>query len=211
MSMVALLIVAFLGGSLLGGQLISRHAYIGSSGEARDYGVLESIQRSGLLLGLLVAVFDIGKAILVLALLSGAAVSAEASDWLPYSLALATIFGHIFSPFAKFSGGKPVAVVVGCLAVLMPLSVAVWVVIWLLTATVFRYASLASLLAAGSLPVFAVLAGGSLADRPMLGFALVVLAMTIFSHRPSIRAMQLGSEPTLSVATLKKKREADES
>jgi glycerol-3-phosphate acyltransferase PlsY len=199
-------------GSVLSGQLVTR--LLGGTVDAtlaRDYGVLESWKSAGPVAGLFVAAFDVGKSIALLSSLSLLIDIENAGDWFPYSVAMALILGHIFSPWAKFSGGKPVAVLLGCLAVLMPPSVLVWLVVWLVAAAVSRYASLASLLAAGSLPVYAVLAGSSVADRPMLGFALFVLAMTIFSHRPNIRAMQLDSEPKLSADSFKRNKDSRES
>jgi glycerol-3-phosphate acyltransferase PlsY len=207
-----LLALGLLLGSLLGGQLATTlFSSAVSAGSGRDYGVLESLNSGGLLAGSFAAVFDLGKSLTLLICLPLLIDLESAGDWLPYSVAMAVILGHIFSPWAKFSGGKPVAVLLGCLAVLMPLSALLWLAVWLITAAVSRYASLASLLAAGSLPLYAVLAGSSLADRPMLGFALLALAMTIFCHRPNIRAMQVGSEPSLTADSFKRAKDGCES
>lgn len=209
MTIAALMVIGFVVGSILGGQIVARLFSAGPTDD--DYGVLSAIAQNGPVAGVLVAVIDIAKAALLLVFLPSLLGAEQLTDWLPFSLGLSLIFGHIFSPWAKFSGGKPVAVLLGCMAVLMPFSVLLWAAVWVVTAVVSRYASLASLMAAGSLPLFAVLAGSSVADRPMLGFALVALAMTIFSHRPNIRAMQVGSEPTLSLSSLKRSEGAGES
>lgn len=212
MNIYAVVALGFAVGSVLGAQIAAAlfSAKVSAAGE-RTFGVLESLQSGGVFAAITCAVVDIGKAAVFLLCLPLLINMNEAGDWLPYSVAMAIVFGHIFSPWARFSGGKPVAVLIGCLLVLMPLSVAVWVVVWLATAAVSRFASLASLLAAGSLPLYAVLAGSSLADRPMLGFALVVLAMTIFAHRPNIRAMQVGSERELGAASFQRSEDASES
>src|SRR5262249_53112442 len=62
------------------------------------------------------------------------------------------LLGHSFSCFTGFRGGKGVATGAGGFAVLFPLGAALAVVIWLLALAITRYASLASMLAAASLP-----------------------------------------------------------
>ena len=63
------------------------------------------------------------------------------------------LFGHCFSPFLRFKGGKGVATAAGGLVVLMPVSCLVGAVVWVLTFLISRYVSLGSILAAVAVPV----------------------------------------------------------
>src|SRR5512141_1089973 len=72
-------------------------------------------------------------------------------------VSLAVFLGHVFPIFLKFKGGKGVATALGVL-----LAISVWMGLfvlgtWLLVAVVFRYSSLAALVAAIVAPVFAML------------------------------------------------------
>lgn len=201
------LCIAFIVGAVLGRKLLG--LLISKPLAERRYGVLDSVADLGPAIAVVVALWDAGKVVLLLLLAPLLLSSGDWTDWTPYATAMAAILGHMFSPLAGMKGGKPAAVVLGALLVLMPVGGVIWAVVWVLTAWVSRYSAMASLLAAGVLPLFAVLAGETVADRPMLGFALLVLAMTIFANRPNFREMQLGKEPKLSRASFSKSQALD--
>ncbi len=70
-------------------------------------------------------------------------------------VAFAVFFGHLFPIFFRFQGGKGVATAFGCLIALSwPLGVSLGIT-WLIIAMVFRYSSLAAILAALLAPVYA--------------------------------------------------------
>ena len=65
-------------------------------------------------------------------------------------LSLITFFvviGHIYPVFFKFQGGKGIATFLGALTVLSPTLSLIAVTIWLIVAKLFKYSSLASLIA----------------------------------------------------------------
>lgn len=83
------------------------------------------------------------------------------AKWLglgPISLsvvAFAAFFGHLYPIFFGFIGGKGVATAIGCtLALSLPVGIA-WLITWAAVALVWRYSSLASLLAALLAPAYA--------------------------------------------------------
>lgn len=99
--------------------------------------------------------------------------------------------GHSFSWFTGFRGGKGVATVAGGFLVLMPvvtlISAALWVAVFYAT----RYVSLASILAAISLPIFTRLFNRESVSLVVSGsIALFVIIM----HRANIRRLLAGTE-----------------
>jgi glycerol-3-phosphate acyltransferase PlsY len=105
--------------------------------------------------------------------------------------------GHARPLFLKFEkGGKMVATTGGAFLGVAPLvgviGAAVWIVFFLLT----RYASVASMVAAVSLPVTAVLLGDS---WPVIVFAAFAAAAVIFLHRGNVQRLLRGEENRFSL------------
>ena len=100
--------------------------------------------------------------------------------------------GHARPLFLKFEkGGKMVATTGGAFLGVAPLvgavSLGVWLVVFLLT----RYASVASIAAALSLPIAAALLGYS---WPVIVFAALAAAAVIFLHRANVKRLLHGEE-----------------
>jgi acyl phosphate:glycerol-3-phosphate acyltransferase len=104
----------------------------------------------------------------------------------------AAMLGHSRPLFLKWQrGGKMVATAGGAFLGVAPLVGAVGAVVWILVFLLFRYASLASMLAAISLPVAAALLGES---WPVIGFAAVAALAIVFLHRANIARLRSGTE-----------------
>ena len=104
----------------------------------------------------------------------------------------AAMLGHWRPLFLRWQrGGKLVATCGGAFLGLAPvvggISAAVWIVVFL----VFRYASLASMLAALSLPVAAVLLDES---WPVVAFAAGAAIAVLVLHRANIARLRAGTE-----------------
>jgi glycerol-3-phosphate acyltransferase PlsY len=104
----------------------------------------------------------------------------------------AAMLGHWRPLFLRFQkGGKTVAtgggVFLGAAPLLGLIGVGVWVVAFLVT----RYASLASIVAALSLPVLAVLLGE---PWPIVVFGAIAAVGVILLHRPNIARLRAGTE-----------------
>jgi len=104
----------------------------------------------------------------------------------------AAMLGHWRPLFLRFQkGGKTVAtgggVFLGAAPLLGLIGVAVWIVAFLVT----RYASLASIVAALSLPVLAVLLGE---PWPIVVFGAIAAVGVILLHRPNIARLRAGTE-----------------
>lgn len=98
--------------------------------------------------------------------------------------------GHLFPVWLKFRGGKGVATYLGVLLGLLPLGVVIFAVVWLATAAITRYSSLAALIAAIVVPVALILLGHI--QVPEL--FTVMSAITFVKHRANISRLLSGEE-----------------
>lgn len=101
------------------------------------------------------------------------------------------MLGHSFSCFTKFKGGKGVATGAGGIFVIIPVSALIAAAVWALVFFASRYVSLASMLAALSLPLTVWLRG-----RPPLVITLTALIalFVIIRHRENIKRLLNGTE-----------------
>ena len=113
------------------------------------------------------------------------------------------MLGHARPLFLKFErGGKMVATTGGAFLGVAPVVAAVGAVVWLAVFLLFRYASLASIAAALSLPIAAVLLGYPWA---VIVFAALAAAAVLFLHRGNVKRLLRGEE---SRFTLLRRNEA---
>jgi acyl phosphate:glycerol-3-phosphate acyltransferase len=104
----------------------------------------------------------------------------------------AAMLGHSRPLFLKWQrGGKMVATAGGAFLGVAPLVGAVGAVVWVVVFLLFRYASLASMLAAISLPVAAALLGE---PWPVIAFAAIAALAIVFLHRANIARLRSGTE-----------------
>ena len=104
----------------------------------------------------------------------------------------AAMLGHARPLFLRFEkGGKMVATCGGAFLGVAPvvggIGLAVWIAVFLLT----RYASVASMVAAVSLPVAAALLGLS---WPVIAFATVAAVAVLVLHRANVKRLLAGTE-----------------
>ncbi|MDB5329083.1 MAG: plsY [Phycisphaerales bacterium] len=144
---------------------------------------------------------------LIPVLAAGAVLRFHAPDQFSYFLWLlvgfATIFGHMFSLFLKFKGGKGVATSTGVILGVFPYYTAAGVValaIFVLVFKLTRYVSVASMVGAVSFTLAYLTLGLSLRwdvfgrQLPLLLFALLVASMIVFKHRGNIARLRAGTE-----------------
>ncbi len=104
--------------------------------------------------------------------------------------ALGAFLGHLFPVWLKFRGGKGVAVYIGVLIGLFWPAAIVFCAIWLTTAIVTRYSSVAALVASVVTPIF-LWWFGHLALASL--FAVLTLLL-FYKHGENIRRLQAGTE-----------------
>jgi len=193
MSAPLLLAAAALGyllGSVPFGLLLTRAAGLGDvrkqgSGNIGATNVLRTGRKD---LALATLALDGGKAAaaaLIALALAGPSAAAVA--------AAAAFIGHCYPVWLGFSGGKGVATYLGAaLALLFPLGLTLCG-IWLASAALFGYSSLAALIAAAAAPLIALAAG-----RGVLAAALAVMTLVVFwRHRSNIARLARGEEPAI--------------
>lgn len=108
-------------------------------------------------------------------------------------IALAAILGHMYPVFFKFQGGKGVATLIGVLFGISWLAGAVFVGIWLVVAALFRYSSLAALVASVCSPFFTAWIAGSGYFLPIL----LGISLLVYRHRGNIQRLLKGTEPKI--------------
>lgn len=179
--------VGYLLGSIPGGVIMARLMGLGNlrdigSGNIGATNVLRTGNKKAAALTL---VFDAGK---------GAVAVLVARQFAPEDAvqlaALMAFVGHCFPVWLRFDGGKGVATYLGILlALVWPMGLAACA-IWLVTAVITRFSSLAALVAAGVLPVVMIATG--FADSAVLA---VLLALLIYArHWGNIKRLRAGTE-----------------
>ena len=191
---LALLVLAYLCGSIPTGVLLSRRRGV----DPRDIGsgnigATNVARAAGPTTGLLTLAGDVAKG-LAPVLVAGALGRSETVIVL---VGLAALVGHVYSCFLGFEGGKGVATALGVLLGLAPVCATLLVGVFVLTIALGRYVSLASLFAAALMaPLLLVL--GYPAATVLVG--LVMSALVAFRHRDNVRRLRFGTEPRIGIA-----------
>jgi len=182
----AVLLAGYLLGSIPFGLILTRLAGLGDIRRigSGNIGATNVLRTGNKALAAATLLLDGGKgavAVLVARHLYGpdAAIMAGAGAFL----------GHLFPVWLKFHGGKGVATTIGILlAIAWPVGV-IACAVWLLVALLFRYSSLAALIAVAAAPVAAWFL-----NRPTAGLALFLAVVVWQRHHENIRRLLKGEE-----------------
>lgn len=96
---------------------------------------------------------------------------------------VAAVLGHVTSPFLRGRGGKGVATAMGAILGVHPLWAVVVLVVWLVVVAASRWVALASVCAAASIPVMAVIAREDLLWALLLALIVIARHQTNFVRR----------------------------
>lgn len=115
---------------------------------------------------------------------------------------MGTILGHIFTVFLKFKGGKGVATSLGAVLGFYPYFTWAGLAafgLWIVVVLIWRYVSLASIVAAVAFPLLFVGACLALgrpvgALWPLLAFASAMALLVVVRHRANVRRLLDGTE-----------------
>ena len=183
-----LCLLAYLCGSIPFGMLIAKTQNI----DIREHGsgnigATNVTRIIGKKLGFITLVGDVLKGWIIVFL---------ASQWFekPILIALAgfmVFFGHLYSIFLRFKGGKGVATSLGVFSFIMPLPTLFSSGIFVLSLKVSGYVSLSSILAAISLPILGIFFKMPL---PYIYLASIVGLFTLQKHHENIIRIVQGTE-----------------
>jgi glycerol-3-phosphate acyltransferase PlsY len=123
-----------------------------------------------------------------------AVIGASWSEHAMVAASAAVIVGHMFPVWLMFRGGKAVATALGVLAVVAWPVALVAALIWLAMAILFRYSSLAALVASAAAAAYS---GFVVDGERALLIALIALAI-IAKHHENIRRLIAGTESRIS-------------
>lgn len=136
--------------------------------------------------------------------------------WWWMAVAASTMLGHVFSIFLGFRGGKGVATGFGAMLAAYPLLTLPALgamVVWYTTLRLFKYVSLASMLAVVSLPLLYILTvippdaleqpASYTVDHlihasPPFVMTLLIAGLVVVRHTSNIRRLMRGEEPKIT-------------
>lgn len=187
-------IIPLVGGYLLGsvpfGLVLARLAGFGDirSIGSGNIGATNVLRTGSKPLAFATLLLDGGKGA-VAALICAAAIGPDAG----LVAGFAAVLGHNFPVWLGFKGGKGVATTLGVLiAAAWPVGIAACLT-WFAMAVVFRYSSLAAIIALASSPFWAYwLSGGG-----MVALAAALAILGIARHHANIRRLLHGAEPKI--------------
>ncbi len=202
MCLVLTIILSYLLGSVPFGLLVTsrvRRLDVREHGSGNT-GMANVLRIAGLWPALVVLTLDLGKAVLVVTL----------SRWvssdpiLAVAAAISVLFGHNWSIFIKFGGGKGIATGAGALLALSPIAGLIALLVGLPLIAIFRYVSLGSIFgtlsALVSVPVLYAFAPDIPMSVPLpiyMLYPVICVPMVIFKHSDNIRRLIGGRERKL--------------
>lgn len=188
------LIGAYLLGSIPFGKIIAAcvaHIDVTQRG-SRNIGATNVARQLGVKWGLVTLLLDSLKGfvptVLYPRIAPGAGSGAEL--WLA-AVGLCALFGHQFSIFLGFRGGKGVATALGVFLGLAPLACLGGAVLFALTVYKWDYVSLGSLVAAAAMPLLMAALG---VPMPLVGASAAAALLIFFRHKNNIHRLIKGEE-----------------
>ena len=106
---------------------------------------------------------------------------------------MAAVMGHLFPIYTGFRGGKGIATMMGLLIGLNPLAALCSFLIFVFVFLIFRYVSLASIIASVSFPFFVLIILKSVNSSLNL-FAIFVPILSLITHQKNIERLIRGEE-----------------
>lgn len=183
-------IIGYLLGSIPFGLLLTR---IGGKGDIRDIGSgnigATNVLRSGSkILALLTLLADAAKGFIAVSL-----VWSFGNDQAAYLAGLTAFAGHLFPVWLNFKGGKGIAVFIGAILAMSPLTGIMFLIVWLLMAVIFRISSLSAIVALlTSVPLLIFLG-----EHDTALYAAVMVGLSLYAHRENITRLRAGTEPKI--------------
>ena len=189
---LAMMVGGYLLGSIPFGIVVSK--YLGATDPrtagSHNIGFTNVLRVSGRKAGFLTLAGDLGKGWLV----GWLAMQVHDHAWWAWLIALSPIIGHLFSVFLRLRGGKGVATALGAIIGVAPWVGFSTVLVWLMTAGVWRYSSGAAIAAFILLPVLAAALRG---DQQFVVFTVIISGLILWRHKDNMIRLWNGTEPKI--------------
>ncbi len=186
---------SYIAGKMLKGVDLRQHGS-GNLGASNTFRILGAVP------GAVVLLLDIAKGFVPVFVAGKLAASYGLPvHWITLACAFAAVFGHMYSVYLRFSGGKGIATAAGAFLAIQPWALLGAFVVWVVVFAVRRIMSLATLSAAASLPVFVYLSGRLEWWPSHWSYTAVsiLLVIVIFQkHRSNLSRLLAGTEPVLA-------------
>lgn len=184
-------------GKLLYGVDVRQHG-------SRNAGATNAFRVLGWKTGILSTLIDIGKGLLAAGVLAAIQVDElpvgfwQMDSALPLLAGISAILGHMFPVWAGFRGGKGVNTAAGVLFAITPKTMCIIIAIFALVLFVFRYVSLASIVAAIMFPATVAIQmyvfHADTMDWSLLLFGGIFAVAILYAHRGNIQRLIAGKE-----------------
>ena len=145
-----------------------------------NIGATNALRTGNKFIGYTTLFFDILKAIIPVAY-----IKFNFPEFL-YIASLCIFLGHVFPVWLKFKGGKGVATYVGILFALNIYLGLIFIISWLIIFAIFKFSSLASLVASISIPIYLLI----LARFDQVIFFTIMFVLIFFTHKENIKRLK---------------------
>jgi len=186
---IALVVFAYLFGSIPTGVILSRHfgkTDIRKEGSG-NIGATNVYRTLGKTLGALTLLGDILKGMIPVII---AIWLLKSEGWIGVT-ALSAFIGHIYPVFLKFKGGKGIATTLGVFVIIVPWAILLAFLAFAGTLYKWRYVSLGSMVASGSLPIWIILLSYS---NIYAIYSIIIACLVVYRHKENIQRLIKGEE-----------------
>ena len=122
---------------------------------------------------------------------------------LQLTFGIAAVIGHLFPVFTGFRGGKGIATLLGILIGIHPTAAICSSLVFIIIFLIFKFVSLASIIASLSFPVLIYLLSDS-TPNSLIIFSIFVPVLSLITHQKNIERLVRGEETKAKI--LKKKK-----
>ena len=207
---IFLFILAAIAGYLIGSLNL---AIVMSRGMGKDIremgsgnaGTTNALRTMGKGAAAMVLVFDILKGSIIPIVLrlfadsiyysSGNYLLANALLTMAYIYALFAVIGHCYPLYYKFKGGKGIATAAGALLVISTPATLMALVEFIIIVLLFRYVSLASIVAVINIPLFTYFTAPG--EMRLMTVTILIALLALFKHRSNVVRLREGTESPL--------------
>ena len=201
MSIIIIIILSYLIGSIPTSIIVSK---LWKGIDIRKYGsgnagLTNVIRVIGWKPGGIVGIVDFGKAFIATVYFSKIGAGSISIDYTLIQIiaGFSAVFGHIWTIFARFKGGKGILTALGMLVGLNPIAAITCLAVFGIVFYFSRYVSLGSITATVSFPIVILIEKHYFykdISNYLLIFSFLICTLIIYTHRSNIKRLLAGTE-----------------